>query len=309
MGSTVVKLDQDMKTIISEPKRLLPGVGNSGGTGFEGHEFYEASSIRKFAGKYYAIYSSVLSHELAYAVSDYPDRGFVYQGPLYSNGNIGYGGQSEASAYWGNNHGSVECINGEYYIFGHRQTNGTESSRQGIAEKLHRNEDGTFQMAEMTSCGLNGGPLKTSGEYETGIACVLKGKYGAVKSTLGKSKRKAHPYFTQDGADRECDPGQYIANFRDGCVAGFKYFLFTEQVLTISVIVRSHRKSLAKGCLLLATDPEFREIRGQTDIVVTSNFVAINVDLLVDLGTNPLYIKYVGAGALDLIKLCFPVHK
>lgn len=58
MGNCVVELEKDMKTIKSDSIPLLPGVDNSKGTGFEGHEFYEASSIRKFNGKYYFIYSS-----------------------------------------------------------------------------------------------------------------------------------------------------------------------------------------------------------------------------------------------------------
>lgn len=61
MGNCVVELERDMKTIKSDSIPLLPGVDNSKGTGFEGHEFYEASSIRKFNGKYYFIYSSFLS--------------------------------------------------------------------------------------------------------------------------------------------------------------------------------------------------------------------------------------------------------
>ena len=41
-----------------------------------------------------------------------------------------------------------------------------------------------------------------------------------------------HPYLTQDGVDRESDPGQYIANLRDGALAGFKYFDFENFVPT-----------------------------------------------------------------------------
>ena len=33
-------------------------------TGFEGHEFFEASSIRKVGDTYYFVYSSILMHEL-----------------------------------------------------------------------------------------------------------------------------------------------------------------------------------------------------------------------------------------------------
>ena len=71
-----------------EPKKLLPTLGESEGTGFEGHEFFEASSIRKIGGKYYLVYSSVTLHELCYAVSDKPDEGFVYGGVVVSNADI-----------------------------------------------------------------------------------------------------------------------------------------------------------------------------------------------------------------------------
>ena len=50
-GSTVMTLENDMLTLKSEPKALMPDVRNSAGTGYEGHEFFEASSIRKINGK------------------------------------------------------------------------------------------------------------------------------------------------------------------------------------------------------------------------------------------------------------------
>lgn len=80
-----------------------PGGHHTEGTGFEGHGFFEASSIRKINGKYYFVYSSHKSHELCYAISDRPDMGFVYGGTI------------------GNNHGRIEKIGEDYYIFYHRQ--------------------------------------------------------------------------------------------------------------------------------------------------------------------------------------------
>ena len=135
-GGQVMRLKSDMLTLAEEPKMLIPGYKNSAGTGFEGHEMYEASSLRKIGDKYYFVYSSRLSHELAYAVSDYPDRGFRYGGAIISNGDIGYRGreQKDALNYWGNNHGSIEKIGGKWYVFYHRQTNKTEQCRQGCAE-------------------------------------------------------------------------------------------------------------------------------------------------------------------------------
>lgn len=55
-GNQVLELENDMLTV-KTVKQLIPGTHNSKGTGFEGHEFYEASSIRKFGDKYYFIYS------------------------------------------------------------------------------------------------------------------------------------------------------------------------------------------------------------------------------------------------------------
>lgn len=46
-----VELETDMLTMKHEPVRLLPNLMNSAGTGFEGHEFFEANSIRKYEGK------------------------------------------------------------------------------------------------------------------------------------------------------------------------------------------------------------------------------------------------------------------
>lgn len=160
-GNWVIELEEDMLTVKSEPKRLLPGVSNSAGTGFEGHEFFEASSMRRFGGTYYAVYSSVQGHELCYAMSDRPDGGFVYKGVLHSNGNLGI--SDKPLYYYANNHGSLVEAGGAYYIFGHRHTSYTQYQRQGVAEQVFMEADGSFAQAEMTSCGLNGKPLAGTG--------------------------------------------------------------------------------------------------------------------------------------------------
>lgn len=131
MGSYTVVLDDDMLTVKSEPKRIVPGQFDAAGTCFEGHAFFEASSIRKIGESYYFIYSSEVSHELCYAVSKYPDKNFIYGGVIISNGDIGYGKRRKEDrlAATGNNHGSIVCIEGQWYIFYHRQTHKTTYSR------------------------------------------------------------------------------------------------------------------------------------------------------------------------------------
>lgn len=246
-GNWVIELEEDMLTVKTEPKRLLPGVSNSQGTGFEGHEFFEASSMRKFNGKYYAVYSSVRGHELCYAMSDYPDRDFVYKGILHSNGNLGI--SEKPLYYYANNHGSLIEIQGRYYVFGHRHTNYSQYQRQGVAEELWMNPDGTFDQAEMTSCGLNGGPLAGRGKYPAYIACVLQSKEGACKEDVSID-RKLHPAITQD-EEKEA----FITNIQDGAVIGFKYFdLCGLKSVTVRV------KTGDAGTLSVRTDREGSDI-------------------------------------------------
>lgn len=224
-GSYVMELGEDMLTIRSEPKLLVPGVSHSAGTGFEGHEFYEASSMRKIGDKYYFIYSSILSHELCYAVSDRPDGGFRFGGTLVSISDLGLNGQSRHMNYTGNTHGSLVKVKDQWYVFYHRQTNRNLFSRQGCAEPIHIAADGSIAQVEVTSCGLNGGPLAGKGEYSAHIACNLTSRDGTYRyDRFYNRKWKEHPYLTQTGGDRERDPDQYIANMKDGAMAGFKYF-------------------------------------------------------------------------------------
>lgn len=225
-GGFGVELESDMLTVKGEPQLVAPGPILAEGTPYAGHGFYEASSIRKIDGKYYFVYSSILSHELCYAIGDKPFGPFTYGGTLVSNGDVGYKGRTEPDNYPGNTHGGMVNIKGQWYIFYHRQTNKQKCARQGCAEKLTILPDGSIPQVEMTSCGLNDGPLNGLGFYEARIACNLYAKEGTIfyKKSFEKDKKKVHPYFTQTGPDRNIDSDQHIANMRDGSVAGFKYF-------------------------------------------------------------------------------------
>jgi len=289
--SQCVELQPDMLTVKSV-KRLIPCRHTSAGTGFEGHEFYEASSIRKFEGKYYFIYSTVLSHELAYAVSDRPDGGFQYGGTLHSNGNIGIGGNEKPLCYWGNNHGSIEKINGKYYVFGHRQTNYHEFSRQGVAEEL-RFENGKFLPAEMTSCGLNGGPLAGEGSYPAGIACILYGKEGACKTTMARNK-KIHPCVTQLGADDDPNAIFCVHNITDGTVIGYKYFEF-KNAGQITVLVRGS----GAGTLSVRHTPGGPEI-GQLRLEGSPAWTGMTGKISPEPGVKALYFCFRGEGSFDI---------
>lgn len=278
-GSWVCQLEEDMLTLKGDYKMITPGVENSKGTSFEGHEFFEASSMRKFNGKYYFIYSSVLSHELCYAMSDYPDKEFVYKGVLHSNGNIGV--DKTATYYYGNNHGSLVEIKGHYYIFGHRHTNKHQFSRQGVAEEIYMNEDGTFSQAEMTSCGLNGKPLKGIGVYPAYIACVLMNKEALLSSV--KTNLTYHPAILQDS----------IIDIYDGTVIGFKYFEI-EDLKSISVLVKS------KGSgMIYVRDEVHGENVAEIQISAYKNWTEFTSSIHIQTGKKALYFIYKGEESID----------
>ena len=249
-GGFGVELEEDMLTVKCEPQMVVPGPILAKGTPYEGHGFYEASSIRKINGMYYFTYSSILSHELCYAVSPNPLGPFSYGGTLVSIGDVGVQGRRTPINYTGNTHGGMVNVLGQWYIFYHRQTNKQKCARQGCAEKITILPDGSIPQAEMTSCGLNAGPLQGIGSYEARIACNLYAKEGTFPylQSFEEDKNGLHPYFTQSGTDRNTDGDQYIANMREGSVAGFKYFALDQ---TEKIRVRTRGGS---GRMLVYTD-------------------------------------------------------
>ena len=297
-GGVVVELEQDMVTIRTEPKVIFPKEGPGS---FPNHEFFEASSIRKDGDKYIFVYSSRHNHELCYAVSDRPDGGFVYGGTLVSQGDLFMDGRTEEKGglnYLGNTHGGMLKVGDQWYIFYHRQTNRHSYSRQACAEKLVRNPDGSFQQAEVTSCGLNGGPLKGEGRYEARIACNLWSRDGVGRYD-GKSPKKrleAHPYFTQTGRDREKDGDQYIANMRDGAVAGFKYFEITDaDQLGLNL------RGTASGVMQVSEKPDFSILNAEVKIELHDTAVWYEGALSIQPGEKALYFRFQGTGAVDFI--------
>ena len=292
-GGVVVKLESDMVTIRENPKLLFPKEGEGS---FPNHEFFEASSIRKDGKKYIFTYSSRHNHELCYAVSDYPDRDFTFGGTLVDQGDMFLNGNEEESKalnYLGNTHGGMLNIGEDWYIFYHRQTNQHSYSRQACAERLEHPAPGVFRQAEVTSCGLNGGPLSGTGKYEARIACNLWSKNGVARYDK-KFDKKAHPYFTQTGKDRMENGDQYIANMRDGAVAGFKYFGFGgEKRISLTI------SGVCSGTVEVSHTPDFKAVIARIPVSAKCEQVNLEGVFAPQKGTQPLYFRYTGEGAMN----------
>ena len=294
-GSKVVLLAPDMLTILEGPALVAPGSCYSEGTGFEGHAFFEASSIRKIGDTYYLIYSSEVMHELCYATSSDPMEKFTYGGVIVSNADIGidtYKPADMPAAYGGNNHGSIVQIGDDWYIFYHRQTNGTWYSRQGCAEKIAVLSDGSIPQVEITSCGLNGGPLKAEGEYPVYIACHMFTDKPSVYVGAG------YPKIEQEGRDGDEIPG-HIAHITNSTTIGFKCFDF-KGVKRIGITTRAYFNGEFE--IKTAWDGEvLGTVKGDNSNVWVTGWADVDIPD----GVHALYLTYRGGGDAQLGKIIF----
>ena len=241
-----LRLAPDMKTVL-EVSSIAPVHHNAQGTSFEEHPFFEASSIRKIEDTYYFVYSSFQGNELCYATSKYPNKDYQFGGVIISNGDLGYQGNTERRGYTANNHGGMVKANGQWYIFYHRHTNTTLFSRQGCAEPITILPDGSIPQVEMTSCGLNGGPLPAKANYSAHISCNLLGPKGAKDLNVQSNIQEYDPFITEEGTGTA--PNQYIHNLQKGSICGVKYMEFHGES-AITLVLRG------KGSLQVKLDSE-----------------------------------------------------
>ena len=307
-GLFVMELSSDMLTIIGEPTIILPADFNP-----KRPNYWEGPSIRHIGKWYYLVYPATDITGLNYAMSLFPDKGFIHKGPIHSSSDIGLNGRKLMNAAYpmGNSHGGMVCVKGQWYIFDHRRT-GETTNRQPVAERIEIKEDGSISMVESTSCGLNEGPLRGIGTYPAYIACCLKSS-----GIFGLHNPMGGPYITQDGADYEPKeptdgevnvdteanaPKARICGIKKGCVVGYKYFDLTET---------KHITITARG------GDGIMEILGSEDgqsvgeIRISHHWNNMGTDLNTaklsqkagcPVGRCPIFLRYKGRGNVELLQ-------
>ena len=283
LGSYHVMISDDMLTVTGEPVRVDDQIS---GAEYQKHRFFEGSSIRKINDTYYFIYSSANNHELCYATSKYPDSAFIYGGTIVSNGDIGFQDRAPENRlnHTGTNHGSIECVNGQWYVFYHRLTHNSDYSRQACAEPITILPDGSIPQVEITSCGLNGEPLE-GGTYPAVICCNLTN--GRMTHGANKSKITTEPCVSSDESER------YIKGISNNTLIGYKYFCLSGTVtLTLKL-----RGSL-DGVFDIETDEKCAEV----SVSPTEDWTEFNTTFSVKSGNWPLFLKYRGKGIGSLIE-------
>lgn len=135
----------------------------------EEHFFHEGSSMRKIGDTYYYVYADMERGKptsLGYSTGESPLGPFQYRGIIIDND----GCDPET---W-NNHGSIECVNGQWYVFYHRCSRGAKLYRRLCIEPIKINKDGSIDEVKMTSQGV-GEPFAPGEKIMGYQACQLKG--------------------------------------------------------------------------------------------------------------------------------------
>ena len=229
----------------------------------EPFSFFEACSPRKIGDTYYMIFMKTGTSCLAYATSKSPTGPFEYKGHIVDNG---------ADYPGGNNHGSICCINGQWYVFYHRMTNGTIMSRRACVEKIEILPDGTIPQVEMTSLGFEESlnPYKPT---PAEIACVLKGDCVITERNIFERP---------------------IINIKEGHVIGYKYYDFGEDYSTKTMQFSASLRGCGnKGKIHILLDNENGEEIGLLEFGLSDGVYSCRVKAVQ--GRHAIFFKFESA--------------
>lgn len=250
--SYAAELDPNTMCTLKEGTEIIVDMISSSKTD-DVFRFFEASSMRKIEDKYVLVYSRVTldgefglpasNYTLAYAYGDTPLGPWTYGGTIIDGRGreIDENGNVIASGYpAGNTHGGICEINGQWYVFYHRQTGTDEYARQAmvapITVNVEKGKGGKVEISEgeynSEGFSLNGlDPLEV---HSAGIACWYTGPkvaiheypnnifFGSyVASGYGTDDKYEAPYALRNNHNQ-------IVNNTDGSIVGYKYFNFTE---------------------------------------------------------------------------------
>lgn len=248
------------------------------------------------------VYSGETSHELCYAVSESPLGVYTYKGVLVSGADIGIRGNKNPIMPYGNVHGGLVQIKEDWYIFYHRQTHAIECCRQGCAEKLSVREDGSFQQAEITSCGLNDGPIPTKGTYNSCYCCCLMGSlFSQEKLNVRENRRESEGYIYEEstGID-ETKSLHYLANLKKDTVVGFKYFEW-QNVRNIAVKLRG------EGNVSIEVHIDYPEGKciGKTKVNLSCLWEDYDIDIQNIDGVHALYFVFEAEKIVEFMEFTF----
>lgn len=214
--------------------------------------FFEASSMRKIEDKYVFIYSRYTedgefglprsNNTLAYAYSDNPLGPFTYGGTLVDARARGFidGKPAAMVTPYGNTHGSIVEIDGQWWVFYHRQTGTDQFSRQAmvapITVSVEKGKGGkvVISEAEVTSEGFQINGLNPLERISAGWACLLTNPGGVQEQYPNFIFTGSYVQPTRIAGSLEKAPTDIteplcpVVNNTPGSAVGFKYLDFNK---------------------------------------------------------------------------------
>ena len=225
-------------------------------------KFFEASSIRKIKDKYVFIYSRFTeegefglptsNYTLAYAYSDAPLGPWTYGGTIIDGRARELDEEGNVD---GNTHGSICEINGQWWVFYHRQTGTDEYARQAMVAPIEvKVEEGKGGKVEISEGEYNSNGFALDGldpfeRHSAGIACWYTGPkpathewpnntfygsyvaagYGGTpdmtkEQALASTEKFSAPYDLRYNTND-------VVNNTDGSIVGYKYFRFDDKTI------------------------------------------------------------------------------
>lgn len=133
------------------------------------HGFHEGASLRKRNGRYYLTYTDITRGRatcIGYAVSDHPLGPYKRCGVIVDN--------THCDPKTWNNHGSIECFHGQWYVFYHRSSQNSLANRRACAEPISFDENGLIAEVPLSSNGASRA-MDACAEIDASVACRMKG--------------------------------------------------------------------------------------------------------------------------------------
>ena len=303
---------------------MIPGFEEQPGNDFR---FFEASSIRKVMGKYVFIYSRftkegefglpTTNYTLAYAYSDKPLGPWTYGGTIIDGRGRDVNEQGDTIASGvvsGNTHGSICEINGQWYVFYHRQVGLDEYARQAmvapIEVRVEEEPSGKVEISEgeYNSEGFALDGLHPLERHSAGLACWITGPkvaehnwpntvyYGSyVEVSYGTDTNFEAPYDLKNNTNR-------VVNNTDGSIVGYKYFNFDalKGQKDIRLLLRLIPEGIDGTITIMADRPwtsqggkELGTITLKADMPQQSTELSTNLPALAELsGKHALFFKF-----------------
>lgn len=234
----------------------------------EEHGFHEGSSMRKRNGTYYFVYACIKRGKptsLAYATSKSPLGPFVYRGIIIDN-------DGSDPQIW-NNHGSIEEVNGQWYVFYHRSSRNQKNKRRLCIEPICFNEDGSIQEVPMTSQGA-GRPFARGEAIEAYRACQLSGS--VFISPL---------YSGMEG----------LTGIKDGDTAIFRYVEWEEPVKKVTIMASG------SGWVTIYLDGQTKE----AGRVTVSDGEMTGFEFFGAAGKHEIGLVFENSEGLEIYSICF----